>query len=161
MAKISSLIKQLTSDSASYSHLINLHFTDEGLFAWNGRTTTLSYDSNHPDVSLLLLHEYGHAILNHQQYRQDIELLTMERDAWDQAQRHAQKYGLAVSDDTIQGSLDTYRDWLHSRSVCPNCESTGIQTSKDAYECLACHHSWRVNEARTCALRRYDTKKRP
>ena len=81
--------------------------------------------------------------------------------AWDKALQLAPEYDVAITDELIEESLDTYRDWLHSRSLCPHCNATGVQTATRHYQCLACHHAWRVNEARTCALRRYETKKRP
>ena len=63
-----------------------------------------------------------------------------------------------VVEDFIEEHLDTYRDWLHARSSCPDCTATGYQTDASTYACPACSHTWRVNEARICQLRRYSTK---
>ena len=60
-----------------------------------------------------------------------------------------------LNEEVIQEHLDTYRDWLHARSICPSCTANGYQISSHTYECPACLHTWRVNEARICALRRY------
>jgi len=130
-------------------------------FSWRYETRVVTYSSSDPYAEVLLLHEVGHALLNHQEYDHDIHLLEMERAAWDKAQSLATLFGLVIDSKMVEGALDTYRDWLHARSLCPQCSSTGVQTAPNMYTCLACHHTWRVNEARTCQLRRYDTKKRP
>ena len=104
-----------------------------------------------------VLHEVGHALLDHQIYSRDIELLGMERDAWQRAEVVAADLDLTIPDDVIQTHLDTYRDWLHARSLCPDCTQTGIQIDSAQYECPHCHATWRVNDARTCGLRRYRT----
>jgi hypothetical protein len=107
---------------------------------------------------VFLLHELGHATLGHSDYNKDIELLSLERAAWDQAELLAQQYNLSINENLIEDHLDTYRDWLHSRSLCPQCSFTGLQTGNAQYSCPACHAKWRVNQARTCGLKRYITK---
>lgn len=126
-------------------------------FEWNPSTKTISYDLSDPHFDARLLHEISHALLDHHRYTRDIDLIAMERDAW----RHARmelgpRYAVLVDGDIIHHDMDTYRDWLHERSTCPKCGSIGLETKKHTYRCLTCGHVWRVNEARTCALRRYD-----
>lgn len=108
-----------------------------------------------PDGPELLLHELSHSLLHHAYYIQDIDLLKMERDAWQKAQKIAPNYGLRIDEPMVQDHLDSYREWLHSRSTCPNCTATGHQTGTKTYHCDACGQDWRVNEARTCGLKRY------
>ncbi len=108
-----------------------------------------------------MLHELGHALLGHTSYKRDIELIVMEREAWEQARSIGNRFGHPVTDEIIEDALDTYRDWLHRRSLCPNCAMTGIQTDNYTYHCPTCTQSWRVNEARTCQLKRYRTKNDP
>lgn len=127
-------------------------------FHWSPSDKKVFYDQSSNDTASLL-HEFSHAILDHTQYSKDIELLEMERDAWHHTVTIlAPQYQVDVNDDHIQEALDTYRDWLHARSTCPNCQATGIQTKKKEYKCIACSTRWRVNEARVCALRRYTLK---
>jgi len=123
---------------------------------WSHAESTIDFVNN-GDTGLLL-HELAHALLNHIDYSRDIELLVMERQAWDKAKELATKYDLEIEDEFIQSNLDTYRDWLHSRSTCPKCNANGLQIKSSLYHCLACNNKWRVNEARTCALRRYKHK---
>lgn len=102
-----------------------------------------------------LLHELGHALLNHKNFVQDIELLQMERAAWDQAEQLARRYHVKIDRDEIEDAMDSYRDWLHRRSLCPKCGQTGLQ-SRDSleYRCLNCSTHWTANDARSCELRR-------
>jgi len=102
-----------------------------------------------------LLHEVAHGVLNHQRYTKAIQLIEMERQAWEEARILASRYNIALDDDNIEDHIDTYRDWLHARSTCPTCKATGIEEAKNVYHCLSCLKNWSVNEARTCQLRRY------
>lgn len=155
MQKITSLAKKLANDLTKKPGLAHLTLQQGEMFGWDHTACTITYRVDEPHAIAYLLHECGHALLGHAEYKRDIELLPMERAAWDEALVLAAQYTLAIDTDLIEDALDTYRDWLHARSLCPTCEATGIQTAPQTYTCLACHHKWRVNEARSCALRRY------
>lgn len=133
--------------------LPHISFSRSDTFRWSPDDTTVYY-ANTSDATPLL-HEVAHATLGHTRYHYDIELLKMEREAWDQAIKLAREYTIEIDGEYIESTLDTYRDWLHNRSLCPTCEATGIQIGTSRYSCLACNEIWRVNEARMCALRRY------
>jgi hypothetical protein len=122
-------------------------------YFWSPSQQAVSYgsDGNLP----LLFHELAHGILDHREYRRDIELLSLEAAAWQTAIETAKKYGLVVSDDAVQDHLDTYREWMHARSTCPSCEAVGYQENRQGYACVACGQRWRVNDARVCGLKRY------
>lgn len=152
MRSTSSLIHKLKTE---YPQFV---FFATDTFLWDPKTKTISFQMDSPQASLLLLHELGHALLEHDDYRRDVELVAMESAAWEKAQELAQIYDIRYNDDDAQDHLDTYREWLHARSTCPNCTATGYQTGEWHYRCLACTHEWRVNEARVCALRRYSKK---
>ena len=118
---------------------------------WSSGEKTIFYDDNIDN----LLHELGHAINNHNDFTQDIELIKLERDAWETARKVALHYKLKIDDEIIESALDDYREWLHARSLCPNCKQTGIQSHKTLdYYCINCDAKWRANDARTCGLRR-------
>ena len=127
-------------------------------FLWSPPNSTIYYSNKLDNQPVFLLHELSHALLGHTNYTSDIQLITMERQAWDHTVKIAQLYNIAISDQIVQSNLDSYRDWLHLRSACPKCQSTGLQTKETTYKCPACGHRWQVNEARTCALRRYEIK---
>lgn len=149
MQSIVSIISLLSSDNP------NLSFKKGARFAWSPSENVVYYVEGGKDGVYLILHETAHGLLNHTSYDRDIELIGMERQAWEKAAELAKKYEVIIDEETVQSNLDSYRDWLHARSTCTNCSSTGVQETKDTYSCLACGHKWRVNEARVCGLRRY------
>jgi len=153
MPLISSRIDRLKQD---YPHL---YFQPAREFRWSSEEQTVFYDPNSSDTAPLL-HEVAHALLAHSEYTKDVHLIEIERDAWEYAKNHlAPTYDFSIDDSVIQNHLDTYRDWLHSRSTCPHCHATGVQGKQSQYKCLACGTLWRVNDARSCALRRYTISK--
>lgn len=133
----------------------DIHFAPGEAFSWSPDTSTVFYAEVQPETAPLLIHELAHGVLGHHTYSRDVELLALESDAWEKAKLIARTYDISIDEDEVQDSLDTYREWMHARSTCPNCEATGYQTGPKSYQCIACSHSWRVNEARTCQLRRY------
>lgn len=141
-----SLAKQLHSDFPAIT------FTAGDIFMWSPQNQQVTYVAG--DNCQSLLHETAHALLHHSHFSRDIELLDMERQAWDHAREIAPRYGISIAIDTVEGHLDTYRSWMHKRSLCPRCNLNGIQTSQQQYSCLSCHHVWRVNDARSCRLER-------
>lgn len=153
MPKISSTLKKIISDHP------NLIFSQGDDFYWRPEDNTIYHPEITDEIGLcLLLHEVGHALLEHEQYSNDIELVDMERQAWQYATSNlAPNYRLDENliNDLAEESLDSYRDWLHKRSTCPNCSAVGIGSAKNQYRCLVCGQIWHVNEARTCELRRY------
>ncbi|MDB5187237.1 MAG: hypothetical protein JWM07_709 [Candidatus Saccharibacteria bacterium] len=149
MPSTTSLVSSLHSDFPGFI------FRESNEFHWSPRENTIFYDHTSDDCASLL-HELAHAILQHTKYAKDIQLIEMERDAWDHATTTlAPIYTIEISHAATQDALDTYRDWLHARSTCPHCKATGIQSKKNQYRCVLCSTKWRVNDARICALRRY------
>lgn len=147
MPSIASLVLRLKSQYPQFS------FKRADHFLWSPPDQTIYYTDNDAD-SGLLLHELSHGLLGHVDYERDVELIAMEREAWDKALELAGEYEEIITNDMVESALDTYRDWLHARSTCPECDATGLQIKNRTYSCLACHHIWHVNEARMCALRR-------
>lgn len=97
-----------------------------------------------------LLHELGHARLGHKGYMSDLELLQKEVQAWQEALHLADRYEVTIDQNHMQDCLDTYRDWLYKRSMCPLCMNTGLQENESCYTCLNCGHSWQVSASRFC-----------
>ena len=150
MPSTSPLLDQLTRDFPD----ITFHPGEQ--FEWKPEAQSVTYNLTDPSFNARLLHEVGHSQLKHSSYSRDIDLVAMERDAWQEARvTLAPRYDIAISSEEIDIDMDTYRDWLHERSTCPYCESNGIQTGSKEYTCVTCRKKWQVNEARTCSLRRY------
>lgn len=146
-ASIRSLLRLLVRDYPAIS------FIEEDNYKWQPETKTVSFSLHPPSIGRLL-HELGHALLDHRTYLRDIDLLKMERDAWQKARERADFYGVRVSESIVDEHLDSYRDWLHARSTCPHCQTNGLQTSLRNYRCIECGTAWTVNEAKQCQLRR-------
>lgn len=146
--------------SAIKSNYPKLNFKVGDRYYWSPSLQTVFYAllSDGSIDNVLLIHELSHAVLGHANYSKDIELLKMERDAWEKTAELASSYNITLSDEEIETALDSYRDWLHSRSICPECNAIGHEVSDKAYHCIACGSHWRPNEARTCGLKRYKIK---
>lgn len=158
MVKTTSQISSLISRIQSAIAPTTISIQPAESFSWNYKSNLVTYSSEHSHFTENLLHEVGHALLGHKDYDSDIELIAIERDAWEKAKDLADKLDISIEESHIEDSLDTYRDWLHNRSTCPNCASTGIEVKKNIYSCFNCHEKWRVNDGRICALRRYKIK---
>jgi hypothetical protein len=129
-----------------------LHFTAGQAHYWCPATGEVFYKLCTP-VSRKdrwsLLHEVSHGLLGHTAYKSDLELLHLEVSAWDKACELAQKYHLTISADYIQDCLDTYRDWLYRRCVCPHCGTQNLQSDTgNSYQCYNCHTQWHVSASR-------------
>ncbi|HCR55642.1 TPA: hypothetical protein DIV49_01595 [Candidatus Saccharibacteria bacterium] len=154
MPSTDSLLKQLKE---SYPQL---SFTEADDFQWLPTTHTIAYPASDDSFDARLLHEVSHALLEHHDYTRDVDLIAMERDAWQYARSTlAPRFEVTITADNIQDDMDTYREWLHARSTCPKCGANGLQTKQWHYRCLSCANIWKVNEARSCALRRYNIQK--
>jgi len=117
---------------------------------WSPKTQTITYNPEEPleKFACALLHELAHAILGHNNYGSDFELLKLESEAWALAAKLGKNYTAAISDEHIQNCLDTYRDWLHRRSTCPKCGVHVLQKNAHAYQCHNCQTNWRVSSGR-------------
>lgn len=150
MAKTNSLVNSLKLSFPA------IRFTASDDFRWSPEEGTVYYTADKGEDAATLLHETAHGVLGHDEYSRDIDLLKLERDAWTHAQAIlGPQFNIVIDDSLIEDALDSYRDWLHARSLCPDCKQTGVQTARDTYRCLACDKAWRTNEARRCGLRRY------
>ena len=122
-------------------------------FCWSPADKHITYrdDASGVEGMYSLLHEIGHASLGHKHYRQDFELLLLEVAAWQQATTLGPRYGVNIDEDHLQDCLDSYRDWLYRRSVCPVCTTKALQRDGEPiYECFNCHTTWQVAPSRFC-----------
>jgi ribosomal protein L37AE/L43A len=141
----SRILEQLEKDFREFS------FEPAERSRWSWTEHKIYFRENLPE----LFHELGHAKLNHKKFVQDIDLVKMERDAWTFAKNLAPKYGVEIRENDIESALDDYRDWLHARSLCPNCAQTGLQSRETlTYKCLNCGAKWTANDARKVGLKR-------
>jgi len=139
------LIRKLRQDFSQFT------FAEAAVASWSPERQQISYKYEDTEVAAwTMLHELGHALLQHRSFASDIDLLQKEVAAWERARRIAGDYGIHIHDEHIQQCLDTYRDWLHKRSTCPTCRSQGLQPSTSLYRCPNCQTSWKVSASRFC-----------
>ena len=99
---------------------------------------TIYCNLNDPDFTLLFLHELGHALLGHTAFKTDIDRVKMESAAWNKAKSLCKEFDIPYDEDFAEDQLDTYRNWLHSKSLCKKCGLTRYQTPDGKYHCPHC-----------------------
>jgi len=129
----------------------DLKFSAGEQFYWSPVSAQIFYksDAKGEEADWSLLHETGHALLDHHDYQADIELLRLEVAAWQKAEELAADFNMKIDPEHIQDCLDTYRDWLYKRSICPDCSARCLQQGDFLhYRCFNCHKIWRVTNNR-------------
>jgi hypothetical protein len=128
-----------------------LCFTPGQQFSWSPEAGEVIYKkgARGEQAQWSLLHETGHALLGHRSYGADFELIRLEVEAWERAKLIAQEVSIKIDEDHIQDCLDTYRDWLYKRSICPNCGTKCLQQDDFVhYHCFNCNTKWHVSASR-------------
>lgn len=141
------LITKITRDFPS------LRLRPGSTFYWAPDDQAIFFDSTATGQTARwsLLHEVGHALLEHKNYTSDMDLLALELTAWEKAQSVGNIYNISIKDEHIQQCLDSYRDWIYKRSTCPICSTTSAQQDNTTtYHCYNCHHAWQVSNGRFC-----------
>ncbi len=131
----------------------NLTFKEGERYYWSPDQKIIFYkkDEVNKESKWAILHELGHALLDHVDYGGDYSLLRKEAKAWEKAKELAQTFKMTIDDDHIQDCLDTYRDWIYKRSICPKCSTKCLQKSDYRhYVCHNCHTKWKVTSSRFC-----------
>ena len=142
--------KLLRTLAGAFPHI---QFVSGEAFFWSPATTSVTYKQAGQEEShhaWALLHETAHALLNHQNYEHDVDLLLLEVAAWQKAKELGVSFGVEIDEEHVQDCLDTYRDWLHQRSTCPRCSTVSLQISAQAYRCHNCAADWQVSASRFC-----------
>ncbi len=153
----------MTSSNNTVSLLIKIQqkypkvtFVKESEFYWSSKDQ--SVHTGFKDYSeteyWTLFHEIAHCLLKHESFCTDYELLKMELEAWERAKPIARQFKKTISQEYIENCLDTYRDWLHKRSLCSQCNTNGIQVVRNQYRCITCNSAWGVTPKQSCRVYR-------
>ncbi|MHB1865147.1 MAG: hypothetical protein ACYCPS_03210 [Candidatus Saccharimonadales bacterium] len=148
----------ITRIKAKYS---NLTFTPSDSYYWSPESKEIFYDKTASGKvnEWSLIHETGHALMNHSSYDADYMLIKLEIEAWEKAKEVADLLGIVIDEEHIQDCLDTYRDWLYKRSICPKCSNQSLQENDfKHYHCFNCHTRWSVSSSRFCRTYRMSDK---
>jgi hypothetical protein len=147
-------IKQIVEDFPQIT------FNESGDFYYSAKENSVFYNKSSliTEAGLFqLLHELGHATSRHHHFESGIELLKMESQAWHKAEQIAHQYDLKIPSGLIEHCIDSYRDWLHLRSRCPECGNIGAETEICNYSCFNCKQKWSVplNQRSRCYRLKY------
>lgn len=118
-------------------------------FAYHSATETITYVPSQLRTTrgiMALLHEVAHKKLGHFDYSYDLELLEMEKEAWEEVRKAAKELDLYVDERHIEECLDTYTDWVSRRATCPCCHTFGLQKGTNVFKCIECETRWKVND---------------
>lgn len=140
-----------------------INFVPGPRFYWSPTKNKVIYKANAKSKDNVavwsLFHELGHALLGHNIYTSDFELIGLEIAAWHKAKGLASDFGgNKIDDEHIEDCLDTYRNWLYLRSTCPQCTNCSLQIDSTTYCCFNCGASWRVSASRLCRAYRRKQK---
>ncbi len=102
-----------------------------------------------PNFGLLALHEVGHGLSGHKDYKTLIQRLKNESEAWERAKTLLLQYRERTHSDEqnkipiwdeefVQTQLDTYREWIHTKTQCKKCGLTMYQTGDSSFHCPRC-----------------------
>jgi len=142
------------------SQLPDVTFVADNSFRWDPANQRLHYlDSNNPEQTIMmLLHEAGHALAGHACFKNDLDLLIKEVEAWSKAKVTAKQIDMEIDETTVENCLDSYRHWLDKRSTCPNCSASGYQDEDNCYRCFNCTSRWWVGADQTTRVCRITAK---
>ncbi len=99
---------------------------------------TIIYVEGEKNFKLLVLHELGHALIGEFSFKTDVERLKIETKAWAKAKSLAKTFNIPFNETFAESELDSYRDWLHKKSLCKKCGLTRFQTPDGVYHCPHC-----------------------
>lgn len=140
-----------------------LRFSEGSSFCWSPMTGQIFYNPRRKNLRAAqysVLHEVAHAVLGHKGHTSDYELLTMEVSAWEKARLIATTYDISIDKNYIQDCLDSYRDWLYKRSICPTCGNKSAQCDDTMhYQCFNCHRRWCVAASKFCRPYRHSSRR--
>lgn len=107
-------------------------------FMFRPRRTIIYEEIAGEEFKLLLLHELGHATLGHFSFKTAVERLAKERDAWEKTRELAEGFGVEFDEEMAQGNLDTYREFLHQKTLCPECGLSTLEIGTEKLFCPGC-----------------------
>lgn len=114
------------------------HFLSGKRFSFRPSKTIHYGPLDTPNFEMLLLHELSHAELGHFTFKTDVERIKIEVATWEKTKEFCQKFGIKFDSSLAEEELDSYRNWLHQKSLCKKCGLTRYQTPDGDYHCPHC-----------------------
>ena len=99
---------------------------------------SIHYLETDENFRFLLLHELAHALLGHYTFDRSLERLQIERDAWAKTRELCCLYSIPFDDNLAEAELNTYRDWVHQKTLCKHCGLSCLEVSSESLYCPSC-----------------------
>lgn len=103
---------------------------------------SIRYLESDENFRLLLLHELAHALLGHFTFSRSLERLEIERDAWEKTRKLCEIHHVPFDESLAEAELDTYRDWVHQKTLCKTCGSTCLEVNSESLFCPFCQRTY-------------------
>lgn len=134
--------KPLSSKNLAFLHSIESAYPDfvfkKGKKFLFRPKKTVFYLKENDHFPLLLLHELAHALLGHFSYQTSLERLKIERDAWNKTRSLCEEHSIPFDESFVEAELNSYRDWLHQKTLCKTCGLTCVEVSPESLFCPFC-----------------------
>ena len=138
------LIEQLIQDYPDFCFRTGKKFAFRFAFGAKNAKPTVFLGPPQPYFALQTLHELAHGLCGHKDWSNCISRLKCEREAWERAKTLFFKYQKLIPDpwneDFVETSLDTYRNWVHQKTLCPVCGLTRFQDENGIFHCPECEN---------------------
>ena len=99
---------------------------------------SIRYIESDDNFRLLLLHELSHALLGHFSFDRSLERLQIERDAWSKTRELCLFHSVPFDEEFAEAELNTYRDWVHQKTLCKRCGLSCLEVSSESLYCPFC-----------------------
>lgn len=107
---------------------------------------SIFYLEDNENFRLLLLHELAHALLGHFSFETSLDRLKIERDAWDKTRSLCADFNVPFLEEVAEAELNSYRDWLHQKTLCKTCGLSCIEVDSESLFCPFCQKTYKKSK---------------
>ncbi len=104
---------------------------------------SIRYLESDENFRFLLLHELSHALLGHFSFNRSLERLQIERDAWAKTRELCSLHSVTFNEELAETELNTYRDWVHQKTLCKHCGLSCLEVSSESLYCPFCQRKYK------------------
>ena len=104
---------------------------------------SIYYLESDENFRFLLLHELSHALLGHFSFSRSLERLQIERDAWAKTRELCSLHSITFNEELAEIELNTYRDWVHQKTLCKHCGLSCLEVSSESLYCPFCQNEYK------------------
>ncbi len=104
---------------------------------------SIHYLEDNDNFRFLLLHELAHALLGHFSFSTSLERLKIERDAWEKTRSLCAEYKIPFDESLAEAELNTYRDWVHQKTLCKCCGLSCLELNSESLYCPFCQKTYK------------------